>query len=82
MNSNNLSLDADGKPFTKSAFWLNPTEYRKIHSEINQIYDAQYRGKRIAAHTSFGIDGRAYVYWFENHGFDNYNIYLRVIDNH
>lgn len=82
MNTNNLPLDANGIPFTKSAFWLKPMEYRKIYSEINQIYDAQYKGKRIAAHTSFGIDGKAYVYWFENHGFDNYNIYLRVVDNH
>ena len=56
--------------------------YAKICSEINQIYEAQYSGKSIAAHSSFGIDGKAYIYWFENHGFDNYNIFLRVIDNH
>ena len=82
MNTNNLPLDANGVSFTKPAFWLNPDEYWKICSEINQIYDAQYKGKLIGAHTSFGIDGRTYVYWFENHGFDNYNIYLRVVDNH
>ena len=82
MNTNDLPLDANGVPFTKPAFWLNPIEYRKICSEINQIFDVQYKNKKIAAHTSFGIDGKAYVYWFENHGFDNYNIYLRVMDNH
>lgn len=79
---NKLPLDANGVSFTKLAFWLNPIEYRKICAEINQLYGAQYMDKRIAAHTSFGIDGKSYVYWFENHGFDDYNIYLRVMDNH
>lgn len=82
MNTDNLPSDANGVPFKRPAFWLNPVEFRKICSEINQIYDVQYKDKRIGAHTSFGTDGRAYVYWFENHGFDNYNIYLRVADHH
>lgn len=54
--------------FYKPTFWLNFKEYVKICSEINQIYEAQYKGKPIAAHASFDIDGKAYVYWFENHG--------------
>ncbi len=77
-----LPLDSDGFPFSKPRFWLAPKEYSKIISEINQIYDAQYCGKRIAAHPSFGIDGKTYIYWFENHGFNEYNIFLRVADNH
>lgn len=77
-----MSLDANGLPFSRKSFWLDPIEYRKICSEINQIFDVQYRDKKIAAHSSFGIDGKAYVYWFENHGFDNYNIFMRVVDNH
>ena len=67
--------------FTREAFWLIPQEYAKIYSEINQIYEAQYKDKPIAAHTSFGIDGKAYVYWFENLGFNKYNIFLRVLDD-
>jgi len=82
MRFTDLPLDANGVPFSKPSFWLNPKEYSKICSEINQIYEAQYNGKRIAAHSSFGIDGKAYIYWFENHAFDDYNIFLRVIDNH
>ena len=78
----NLPLDSNGVLFTKPTFWLNPTEYRKIYSEINQLYAAQYKNRPIAAHTSFGIDGKVYVYWFENHGFSDYNIFLRVLDNH
>ena len=43
---------------------------------------AQYDDKKICSHVSFGIDGVVYVYWFENYGFDNYNIFMRVVDNH
>ena len=71
-----------GYRFTKPSLWLDPKEYGKILSEINSIYYIQYVGKSIAAHASFGIDGKAYIYWFENHGFNNYNIFMRVIDNH
>ena len=77
-----LPMDANGIPFTRPTFWLCPKEYAKIYYEINQIYDVQYKDKLIAAHPSFGVDGLAYIYWFENHGFDNYNIFLRVIYNH
>ena len=38
----------------------------------------KYVGKPFAIHLSYGIDNRAYWYYFENHGFDNYNIYMRV----
>ena len=79
---NGIAKDSKGIPFSKPAFLLDFREYSKIISEINQIYEVQYKGKRIAAHTSFGIDGIAYIYYFENHGFDDYNIYNRVIDNH
>lgn len=75
-------IDSKGVFYTKPSFWLNPKEYAKIRSEINQIYEIQYKNKQIAAHTSFGIDGKAYVYWFENHGFDEYNIFLVVRDFH
>lgn len=36
----------------------------------------------ICAHASFGMDGLVYVYWFENHGFNDYNFFMRVRDNH
>ena len=76
-----LPLDSNGKPFSKPSFWLNPKEYAKICSEINRKYDSMYRDQLIFAHVSFGLDGVAYVYWFENHGFNDYNIFLRVVDN-
>ncbi len=82
MSMDKVPLDSNGNPFTKPVFWLDSREYCKICSEINQVYDVQYYNKRIAAHVSFGIDGRAYVYWFENHGFEEYNIFMRVLDCH
>ena len=77
-----LPVDSRGDSYSRPAFWINPKEYAKIRSEINQIYEVQYKNKRIAAHISFGIDGNAYVYWFENHGFDEYNIFYVTRDYH
>ena len=82
MVKNELPLDSNGNHYSKPTFWLNPIEYSKIYYEINRVYESQYRSKHIAAHASFGIDGKAYVYWFENHGFNDYNIFMRVKDNH
>ena len=76
-----LPLDADGRPFSFPAIDIEYDEYSKIVSEINSAFMVKYRGKTICTHTSFGIDGRCYKYWFENHGFDNYNIYQRIPDD-
>ena len=59
MSKTTVPLDSNGFSFSRPAFWLDPEEYAKIYSEINQIYDVQYAGKRNAAHASFGPDGRA-----------------------
>lgn len=82
MNNNKILLDTKGVPFIYPSFWLNPLEYKKIYSEINNVYEAQYKEKPLATHVSFGVDGRAYVYWFENRRFNDYNFYLRVLDEH
>lgn len=58
-------------------FYLCPTEYAKIVSEVNTSY-GKYDGKKLAIHASFGVDNRAYWYYFENHGYNKYNIYMRV----
>ena len=60
---------------------LDSAEYSKITSEINQIYYTQYHNKPISMHTSYGMDGLAYCYWFENHGFNNYNIFAKDVNN-
>jgi len=51
--------------------FLERQEYAKIISEINTDYSI-YIDKKIAAHLSYGTDDKAYVYIFENHGFNNY----------
>lgn len=78
----NLPIDTKGNPFSRHRFDLEFNEYSKIISEINTIYEAQYRGKPIAVHASFGIDGNVYYFWFENHGFNDYNIFMKVLDDH
>lgn len=51
-------------------------EKEKIRSEINTNY-GKYAGKKLAVHISYGLDGRAYKYYFENYGFDEINIFIR-----
>lgn len=52
-------------------------EKEKIRSEINTNH-TKYSGKSFCVHLSYGLDGNAYAYFFENHGFDNINIYART----
>jgi hypothetical protein len=54
---------------------LDRAEYAKICREINTNY-SKYEGKTYAVHISYGIDNKPYWYYFENHGYDNYNIYI------
>ena len=82
MKKRDLPLDTNGRPFSLPSLRLEPKEYSKILSEINLVYEVQYKDKSISAHPSFGIDGRQYVYWFEIHGFNDYNIYLKTVDDH
>lgn len=82
MSITSFPLDSKGNPFLKPTFWLEKKEYGKIVGEINLIYYAQYADNLICAHASFGMDGLVYVYWFENHGFNDYNFFMRVRDNH
>lgn len=56
---------------------LPAAELAKIYSEINTNYK-KYEGKLLAMHASYGIDNKAYIYYFENRGFNEYNIYMRV----
>lgn len=60
-----------------STFYLNSAEYAKICSEINSNY-AKYKGKPFAVHASYGMNNKAYLYYFENHGYNKYNIYMRI----
>lgn len=60
--------------FLFKTYYLEPNEYGKIVSEINTNYE-KYRNKPFAIHMSYDWNGEPYWYYFENHGFYNYNIY-------
>ncbi len=68
-----IKFDSNGIPFDFPTCYLDHAEYAKIISEINTNY-ALYRNKPFAMHYSVGIDGCYYVYFFENHGYNDYNI--------
>ena len=63
--------------FIYNTFLLSRREYAKIYGEINTNY-SKYEGLRFAVHTSYGLDNKAYWYFFENDGYNNYNIYMRI----
>lgn len=52
---------------------LNPKEYGKIVSEINNVYSL-YKNKRYCIHYSVSPDGEYFLYVFLNYGFNNYEI--------
>lgn len=62
--------------FRYETFILSKKEYAKIIGEINTNY-SKYEGKPFAIHMSYGLDKKAYWYYFENHGYHNYNIYMK-----
>ena len=68
-----LKRDSKGNPFKYPTCCLDHREYAKIISEINTNYEI-YRDKPFSIHYSVGIDKHYYVYYFENHGFNDYNI--------
>ena len=70
---NDNRYDSQGNKFKHPTCLLSKKEYAKIISEINTNYNL-YANKRYAVHYSVGIDNRYYVYFFENHGFNDYNI--------
>ncbi len=52
-------------------------EIEKLRHEINTNY-SKYEKLRIIAHSSVGLDNEYYIYYFENHGFDEYVFLIRV----
>lgn len=64
------------KPFEFPTYRLNPLEKSKIEHEINTNY-IKYNGMEFCVHYSYGLDNKSYKYFFENHGFNDYNFYNR-----
>ena len=72
-----LPIDSKGRYFVFVEADFDWREKEKIRSEINTNY-SKYRDIRLGVHISYGIDDKAYKYYFENHGFDDINIYARL----
>ena len=69
-------LDGQGRPFRFQTIYLDPNEYARIISEINTCYSL-YEGQTYCVHDSYDIGDGAYSYFFENHGYNDYNIYSK-----
>lgn len=65
--------DSKGIPYSYPTLYLDAIEYFKIVSEINTNYKL-YWNKPFCIHCSVGIDGCYCMYYFENHGYNDYNI--------
>lgn len=63
-------------PFALPTYRLDAKERAKIVHEINTNY-RKYNGQEFCVHYSYGLNNKSYKYFFENHGYDNYNIYSR-----
>ena len=68
-----VRFDSKGKPYEYPTCRLDAREYAKIIHEINSNYEL-YKDKPYPVHYSVGIDNHYYAYFFENHGFNDYNI--------
>ena len=76
-----LPIDSNGRYYLYEADESIPIKEKgKIFHEINYYYHRKYYGLPIIAHRSLGLDDRYYIYYCENHGFGEYNIFMRVED--
>ena len=62
-----VPYDSEEKEFTMPNYYIS--NYGKVMSEINVKYDKCYKNKEFCTH----ISDR--TYYFENHGYNEYNIY-------
>ena len=80
-NSENLPADSNGRPyFLPRATGITNSEYAKICHEINSLYHSRYAGRLIGyivCHEP-STDSVAYLYKFEIHEFNEYNIYSKT----
>lgn len=74
-----MRKDLNGKTFEFDTLYLEPVEYYKIVHEINTHY-SKYKDKAYAIHRSLDLKGRYCLYFFENRGYDDYNIVGKSID--
>lgn len=59
---------------------MTAKEKAKVTHDINNVYHAKYKGKRVCAirTRSNEPDSPTYYYRFKNHGFDDYDIFMKT----
>lgn len=72
--------DLNGIPFLYPSIMLNPKELSKIVHEINNVYHAKYKGKQFAMIRTLDLRNSYNIYYFEVHGFGDYNIVEKISD--
>lgn len=72
-----LPVDSSGVAFDNYRQRMGPKERSKIRHEINNVYHTNFQGLRRFEFPSHGLNGKAYLYYVESHGFDEYNIYKK-----
>lgn len=76
-----LPMDSNGRYYIyKEDDTVPIKEKSKIFHELNYYFHSKYNGLPIIAHRSLGLDDHYYIYYCENHGFGEYNIFMRVED--
>ena len=76
-------LDSEGNAYKyPRAENVSEKEHAKICHEINSLYFVKYQGRKTGYHVSYSnmADSPAYAYRFEIHGFNEYNIFHKSID--
>jgi effector-binding domain-containing protein len=62
-----------GKVSKRKSLPISKKERAKVTHDINDVYHTRFDGKSNCV-----IHNGNYTYLFENHGFDNYNIYFKM----
>ena len=65
-----IPYDQKANAFGKPEYHLPPKTYGRIRSAINTEYYSKHEGKKYSYHRASNK-----VYYFENHGYDDFNIY-------
>ena len=73
-----IKLDSKGIPFKYPTQILDKAEFSKIVSEINSLYYSMYETDAFGLHYSVDVNNDYCLYYFENHGFNDYNIYDKI----
>lgn len=74
-----VRYDMNGVPFLYPNLELENAEIAKVCHEISTYYK-KYQGKSLILHRSKDLDGNWCIYYAENRGYGDYNIFEKYYD--